>query len=222
MSPSPVIVTHEYDGAVCRIRLNTPEANVLDTHMMSAIETQVEVLGNAPDCKLLLLCSEGQHFSYGASIQEHTRERAPAMLRQFHGLFGKLINLSLPMLAVVRGKCLGGGFELACFCHFVIADAPPLARHEPYARVVFDPAVGMHHDAVQLQLVLPDADLPRSIVALRHRLPCVPHERAAPFSEVLARKPQDVGSLHQDTRPAQLELRRRRRIPLKWRNGYRK
>jgi cyclohexa-1,5-dienecarbonyl-CoA hydratase len=48
-------------------------------------------------------------------------ERAAPMLRAFHGIFERLIELGIPTAAAVKGRCLGGGMELATFCNWVFA-----------------------------------------------------------------------------------------------------
>lgn len=72
--------------------------------------------------KLIQFMGSGSHFSFGASVEEHTKEKAPRMLKQFHGLFKRLISLSVPSMALVSGQCLGGGLELALMCNFIMLD----------------------------------------------------------------------------------------------------
>ncbi|MFZ4576753.1 MAG: enoyl-CoA hydratase/isomerase family protein [Myxococcota bacterium] len=104
------------DGGGLRIVLNAPKANVLDAAMMAELHAVLDDCKSMPELKLLVFTGEGPHFSFGASVEEHVGERARAMLASFHGLFLKLLDLSLPTAAVVRGRCLGGGMELATFC----------------------------------------------------------------------------------------------------------
>jgi cyclohexa-1,5-dienecarbonyl-CoA hydratase len=52
------------------------------------------------------------------------------MLETFHGLFAKIAAAAVPVLAAVRGQCLGGGLELAAFCHRVFA-APDSSLGQP-------------------------------------------------------------------------------------------
>lgn len=111
-----------HDGQVARLTLNAPKANVLDSEMMSALHGFLVDLGKHEELKLLQLTGAGDHFSFGASVQEHVRERAPEMLRQFHGLFHALIDLAVPTAALVSGQCLGGGLELALMCNFLFLD----------------------------------------------------------------------------------------------------
>ncbi len=110
-----------WDGAGLKLVLDAPKANVLDGEMMAGIHEQLAALVNAPEVKLLVFEGEGSHFCFGASVAEHVKEEAPAMLASFHGLFLKMIDLALPTAAVVRGQCLGGGMELAIFCNWIFA-----------------------------------------------------------------------------------------------------
>jgi cyclohexa-1,5-dienecarbonyl-CoA hydratase len=107
---------------VLRLTLNAPKANVLDAAMMEELRQVLASLAGEPQLKLLQFTGAGSHFSFGASVPEHTRERAPRMLEQFHGLFRALIGLAVPTAALVSGQCLGGGLELALMCNLMFVD----------------------------------------------------------------------------------------------------
>lgn len=111
-----------FDGQVVRLTLNAPKGNVLDSEMMAELQTALDELRERSQVKLVQFIGAGDHFSYGASVQEHTRDKAPAMLKQFHQLFYTLIDLAIPTAALVSGQCLGGGFELALMCNFLFLD----------------------------------------------------------------------------------------------------
>ena len=117
-----ILTEYFCDRQVVRITLNAPKANILDAAMMSEIAAELRALKSEPAVKLLEFCATGDHFSFGASVQEHTREQAPRMLDQFHGLFHSLIDLAIPTAALVSGQCLGGGLELALMCNFLFVD----------------------------------------------------------------------------------------------------
>jgi len=76
---------------------------------------------NDPHLKLVTLEGHGKHFSFGASVEEHQKEQAAEMLATFHGLVRRLVKYPVPTAAVVRGRCLGGAFEVALACRFVFA-----------------------------------------------------------------------------------------------------
>jgi cyclohexa-1,5-dienecarbonyl-CoA hydratase len=109
--------------------------------------------------KLILFTGEGKHFSFGASVQEHTKENAAMMLRAFHDVFYRLVELSIPTMALVKGQCLGGGMELAIFCNIIVADQSAvfgqpeivLGVFPPPASVILPRKVGQAHaDAIVL------------------------------------------------------------------------
>lgn len=110
------------NGQVIRLTLNAPKGNILDGELMADLQAALEQLEQQPQVKLLELTGAGDHFSFGASVKEHTREKAPEMLRQFHQLFYTLMDLAIPSAALVSGQCLGGGMELALMCNFMFLD----------------------------------------------------------------------------------------------------
>jgi cyclohexa-1,5-dienecarbonyl-CoA hydratase len=117
-----IIVEPFHDGQVIRVTLNAPKANVLDGEMMGDIQEFLDVLPAQNDVKLVIFTGAGDNFCFGASVPEHTKEKAPEMLEHFHKLFYTLADLAIPTAAVVSGMCLGGGLELALMCNFMFVD----------------------------------------------------------------------------------------------------
>ncbi|MFT7669066.1 MAG: cyclohexa-1,5-dienecarbonyl-CoA hydratase [Planctomycetota bacterium] len=119
-----------FDGQLWRVRLNRPNGNVLDSEMTSGLTTVFEEARHSPDLKLITIEGEGKHFSYGASIEEHMPDKCARMLTEFHRMFDRLHASQVQCHAIVRGQCLGGGLELAAFCHRVYA-APRSSLGQP-------------------------------------------------------------------------------------------
>ncbi len=117
---SKIIKEELFDGQIVRFTFNAPKANVLDAEMMAELQSGLGEINR--DVKLIQFIGAGDHFSFGASVPEHTKENVLEMLRQFHGLFKTMINLSVPTMAMVSGQCLGGGMELTIFCNFLFLD----------------------------------------------------------------------------------------------------
>jgi cyclohexa-1,5-dienecarbonyl-CoA hydratase len=113
-------VTH--DGAVHTITLDKPPGNVIDIALCSQLRPALAAAAEADDAKVLVLRGTGKHFSFGASVEEHLRETAPAMLAALGGVIRDLIGFPYPTIAGVQGSCLGGGLELVLACGIVIAD----------------------------------------------------------------------------------------------------
>ncbi len=118
MAASPLRVWRDREDRLLRVRLARPKANVLDAELVPALdEAFASAARRAPDAPALravLLDAEGPHFSFGASVEEHLPDRCAGMLRGFHGLLLRMLELPIPILVAVRGQCLGGGLELAC------------------------------------------------------------------------------------------------------------
>lgn len=129
-------------GAVLRIVLDQPKANILERSMIEAINQALETETSART-KLLLFEGSGAHFSFGASVKEHQRHEAAGMLASFHGLFRRLARLGIPTCALVRGQCLGGGLELVSWCTYVLV-SPGAQLGQPEIRLaVFPPMASL-------------------------------------------------------------------------------
>jgi cyclohexa-1,5-dienecarbonyl-CoA hydratase len=144
MSASPVRTWREREDRLLRVRISRPKANVLDAAMVAALEEAFSHAGRrapgAPAIRGILLDAEGAHFSFGASVEEHLPDRCAAMLKGFHALVLRMIELPVPILVAVKGQCLGGGLEVAAAGHLVFA-APDAKMGQPeIALGVFAPA----------------------------------------------------------------------------------
>lgn len=115
-------LTYTHNNTVACILLNDGKGNVLDNTMMLEILSCFKEFKQNKNLKLITFQGEGKHFSFGASVEEHTKEFAEAMIKTFHQLFFGIIELSVPTMAKISGQCLGGGMELAIMCNFLFAD----------------------------------------------------------------------------------------------------
>ncbi len=131
----------EHDGALLRLRLARPKANIVDAEMIAALRL---ALGEAsPTLRGVILDAEGPHFSFGASVEEHLADRCAAMLASLHALILAMIDLPAPILVAVRGQCLGGGLEVALAGSQIFA-APDAQFGQPEMKLgVFAPAASV-------------------------------------------------------------------------------
>jgi cyclohexa-1,5-dienecarbonyl-CoA hydratase len=109
------------EGTVLKLVLNRPKANILTLAMMQALSEALAAHESNPHLKLVILRGAGNHFSFGASVEEHQRDHAAGMLAGFHKFVRRLASYPIPVAALVEGQCLGGGFEVVLCCHFVFA-----------------------------------------------------------------------------------------------------
>ena len=140
MGAPPLHVELEKDGALLRLRLSRPKANIVDAAMIGALRAALGEHLTDARLRAVLLEAEGPHFSFGASVEEHLPGSAAAMLRELHALILQLVGSPVPVLVAVRGQCLGGGLELAAAGHLIFA-APGAMFGQPEIRLaVFAPA----------------------------------------------------------------------------------
>src|SRR5438093_4696672 len=138
-----IVLERLHGGAVLRVLLDAPPGNILDIATLSDLNRKLSAEAGTPGLKAILFEGAGPNFSYGVSIPEHRPATVGEMLRAFHDLFRTLLRLDRVLVAVVRGRCLGGGLELASFCHRVFAH--PRARlGQPEIRLgVFPPVASV-------------------------------------------------------------------------------
>ena len=113
LNAGPLKVWIERDGALLRLRLARPKANIVDAAMIAALKAAFDAHRGNSGILAMLIDAEGPHFSFGASVEEHLAERCAAMLASLHALLLSMLEWPLPILVAVKGQCLGGGLELA-------------------------------------------------------------------------------------------------------------
>jgi len=144
MLDSPVKSWLERDGALLRLRLARPKANLVDAAMIRALHgALVEYHKHPRGLRGVLLDAEGPHFSFGASVEEHLPDRCAKMLGSLHALLVGMLEFPVPILVAVRGQCLGGGLEVALAGGPIFA-APSAQFGQPEIKLgVFAPAASV-------------------------------------------------------------------------------
>ena len=133
-------VWRERDGALLRLRLSRPKANIVDAAMIAALHAAFDEHRGATGLRGVLLDAEGPHFSFGASVEEHLADRCADMLAGLHALILAMVEFPAPVLVAARGQCLGGGLEVALAGGLIFA-APGAQFGQPEIKLgVFAPA----------------------------------------------------------------------------------
>jgi cyclohexa-1,5-dienecarbonyl-CoA hydratase len=115
-----VSVARLADGSVARVSLSGGKGNVLTRAAIAELGAVFRELGEERSVHAVLLTAEGSSFCYGASVPEHAPGVVDQMLPEFSGLFRTISAARLPVVAAIRGKCLGGGLELALVAHRIV------------------------------------------------------------------------------------------------------
>ena len=106
-----------------RIVLEGGRGNLLSLEMIRALGSAIHGLESERGLKWLTIEGSGGEFSFGARIQEHVPDMMPTVLPETHRLLKQLLTFPSPTAALVEGRCMGGGFELALACDDIIASA---------------------------------------------------------------------------------------------------
>lgn len=133
MTDAPITLHVHDDGAIVELRLARPPRNVLDGAALDALAGHATAIASPAHARAraILITAAGPNFSVGASVPEHARAHAAGMLARFHGAIRALVACDLPIVAAVRGHCLGGGLELVALAtHLVVAPAAQLGQPE--------------------------------------------------------------------------------------------
>jgi cyclohexa-1,5-dienecarbonyl-CoA hydratase len=140
---SPLKVWVERDGALLRLRLARPKANIVDAAMILALHAALKEHAESNTLRGVLLDAEGPHFSFGASVEEHLPGNCAQMLASLHALLLELIEFPAPVLVAVQGQCLGGGLELALAGDPIFATADAQLGQPEIKLGVFAPAASV-------------------------------------------------------------------------------
>jgi methylglutaconyl-CoA hydratase len=134
---------------VGRITLARPEKkNALDRQMAEEIVHGLESLAADPDTRVVLIEAEGEDFCAGADLDaleallDASREAQLEDARALGRIFTIIRQLSIPVVAAVRGRALAGGAGLASACDVILAH-PTASFAYPEVRIGFVPAMVM-------------------------------------------------------------------------------
>ena len=122
------VLRRDSDDGVATLVLNRPEKrNALTAAMVEELLRLLVRTGADGDVRVIAVRGRGRDFCAGADLGEiaASRTRGPeAALADAQGLgdvFVKIRRLPQPVVAVVRGRALGGGCGLATACDLVLA-----------------------------------------------------------------------------------------------------
>ncbi|MDH4352181.1 MAG: enoyl-CoA hydratase/isomerase family protein [Gemmatimonadota bacterium] len=110
------------DG-IAQLTLHNPPVNILTRAVLGEVRTHLTALERETSLRVVVLQAEGRHFSAGADVGEHLPPTFADLIPEFTATIRALWEFPLPVIAAVRGRCLGGGFELVQPADAIIAGA---------------------------------------------------------------------------------------------------
>jgi cyclohexa-1,5-dienecarbonyl-CoA hydratase len=114
------LIIVEKANNIGKIILNNGPLNVLTIQMMEQINEALEGFLEDESLKAVIFDHNGKVFSAGVDVGDHMGDKAPKMIKEFHGIFRRLNKLRCPTIASIKGAALGGGCEIAIFCDIVL------------------------------------------------------------------------------------------------------
>ena len=121
MSDEPKLITRR-EGAVGRVIFSNPaRRNAMSLDMWSALPAAVQAMDADPAVRVVMLEGAGENFVSGADISQFESVRLDPVARQRYDdavetAYQAPIACRKPVLAKIRGICMGGGLGLAAAC----------------------------------------------------------------------------------------------------------
>lgn len=112
------IVVLEKQGGIATVSINRPEAsNSINNALRHDLSAVFDDLVADRHVRVVVLTSAGDEpFSVGLDVAELAGlnpQEIEAVGRQAKGLHDRMLAMQVPIIAAVKGACLGAGFELA-------------------------------------------------------------------------------------------------------------
>jgi enoyl-CoA hydratase/carnithine racemase len=113
------------EAAIAEIRLNRPEArNAFTTEMAEQILHICREIDSSDVRAVLITSSNEKSFCSGADLKERNNMTETEWKNQhllFQKMFTTIQNMKQPVIAVVDGFALAGGFEIVLNCDMIVA-----------------------------------------------------------------------------------------------------
>ena len=122
------VLLNRRSGGVTEVVLNRPDKrNAFDDVIIQQLITALENVDADDNTKIVILRSEGKHFSAGADMgwmrrmADNSRQENLDDSRELARLMNVLNHLSKPVIGLVQGAAFGGAVGLAACCDIVLA-----------------------------------------------------------------------------------------------------
>ena len=124
-------LSFSFSDGIGFIELTQPPANQMTTEFFSEFNDLVDDLRTTKDLMAIVISSKGRHFSSGTNIEElldywnkndskslNAIENWNSLSEKNYRSFLFFEQSNIPVVAAIRGVCIGSAFELALYSHF--------------------------------------------------------------------------------------------------------
>lgn len=111
------------DGRIGHLIMVNEPSNTMSMEFFREMGVVKDVILKNQELKAILIYSRGRHFSSGVDLDELLREisghpEAEKFLQSNYASLSFLEMLTIPVISVITGVCLGSALEMAFFSHF--------------------------------------------------------------------------------------------------------
>lgn len=127
-TPDGPLIELRFEGGTALVGLNRPaKRNAVNDALLAELSACFE--HRLDDARVVILHGHGPHFCAGLDLFELMSGRSPGVLpglrrsRAWHRAFDRIQFGELPVISVLKGGVIGGGFELAAATHVRVCEA---------------------------------------------------------------------------------------------------
>ena len=149
MTDENKVILYETAGAVARITLNRPEKrNALNDALIAGLKDALDHAKGDGSIRAIVIIGAGSDFCSGADLASLQKISGASVAdnvddaRSLMQLFILIRQMTVPVVAAVRGRALAGGCGLASACDIVLASATARFGY-PEVKIGFVPAMVM-------------------------------------------------------------------------------
>lgn len=138
-------VSVSVDDRVATVEIRRPPHNFFDHALIRQLADIYEGLAASPDCRAVVLCSEGKNFCAGADFQSRSQwgtDRLDEQAGQIYIEAVRLFAADIPVVAAVQGAAIGGGLGLAMSADFRVT-CPEGRFSANFVRLAFHHGFGL-------------------------------------------------------------------------------
>lgn len=139
------------DGHVALVEIQRPPLNFFDFKLIGAMADAFEALDAEPECRAIVLASQGKAFCAGANFGSGNDDDGDDTFTEagFQNTTGtlyreavRLFRARTPVVAAVQGAAIGGGLGVALVADFRVA-APEARFAANFSRLGIHPGFGL-------------------------------------------------------------------------------
>ena len=140
----PKYISVEIANHIGLVKLSNPPLNFINMDLLKELVASLKQLDKNPECRVVVLASEGKTFCAGADFSSILKEDLDMneALTLFYNRAMELFDTQKPMIAAVEGAAIGAGFGLTLVADFRIA-SPKTTFAANFSKLGIHPGFGM-------------------------------------------------------------------------------